>query len=88
MFQVENLEIVYPTGTRALAPTTLGFGPGRFTVLLGASGAGKSTLLRALNGLLKPTAGRVVVVGLASCAAVAPCECIGGAQAWCFSSTS
>ena len=64
MIQVENLEIVYPTGTRALAPTTLGFGPGRFTVLLGASGAGKSTLLRALNGLLKPTAGRVVVAGI------------------------
>ena len=64
MIQVENLEIVYPTGTRALGPTTLGFGPGRFTVLLGASGAGKSTLLRALNGLLKPTAGRVVVAGI------------------------
>src|SRR5262249_19816053 len=29
MIQVENLEIVYPTGTRALGPTTLGFGPGR-----------------------------------------------------------
>jgi phosphonate transport system ATP-binding protein len=64
MIQVEGLEVTYPSGTRALAPTTLGFERGRFTVLLGASGAGKSTLLRALNGLVKPTAGRVIVDGI------------------------
>lgn len=64
MIQVEDLEVVYPTGTRALAATTLGFERGRFTVLLGASGAGKSTLLRTLNGLVKPTAGRVMVEGI------------------------
>jgi phosphonate transport system ATP-binding protein len=64
MIQVEDLEVVYPTGTRALAATTLGFERGRFTVLLGASGAGKSTLLRTLNGLVKPTAGCVMVEGI------------------------
>jgi phosphonate transport system ATP-binding protein len=64
MIQVENLEVVYPVGTRALAATTLGFQRGRFTVLLGASGAGKSTLLRALNGLVRPTSGRVIVEGI------------------------
>jgi phosphonate transport system ATP-binding protein len=64
MIQVEDLEVVYPTGTRALAPTTVAFERGQFTVLLGASGAGKSTLLRALNGLVKPTAGRVIVEGI------------------------
>jgi phosphonate transport system ATP-binding protein len=64
MIQVEDLEVIYPTGTRALASTTLGFERGRFTVLLGASGAGKSTLLRALNGLVKPTGGRVIVDGI------------------------
>jgi len=64
MIQVEDLEVVYPTGTRALAPTTVDFERGQFTVLLGASGAGKSTLLRALNGLVKPTAGRVIVEGI------------------------
>ena len=64
MIQVEDLEVIYPSGTRALASTTLGFERGRFTVLLGASGAGKSTLLRALNGLVKPTAGRVIVEGI------------------------
>lgn len=64
MIRVENLEVVYPTGTRALAPTSIPFEPGTFTVFLGASGAGKSTLLRALNGLVRPTAGRVVVDGI------------------------
>ncbi len=60
MIRVEGLEVVYPNGTRALAPVSLEFDPGAFTVLLGASGAGKSTLLRCLNGLVRPSAGRVV----------------------------
>jgi len=61
MIRIENLEVVYANGTRALAPTSLTFAPGAFTVLLGPSGAGKSTLLRALNALVRPSAGRVIV---------------------------
>jgi phosphonate transport system ATP-binding protein len=61
---VEDLEVIYPGGMRALAPTTLSFARSAFTVLLGASGAGKSTLLRALNGLVRPTRGRVIVDGV------------------------
>jgi len=60
MIRVDNLSVTYPNGPRALAPTTIGFAAGAFTVLLGASGAGKSTLLRALNGLVRVSAGRVV----------------------------
>ena len=60
----DNIEVVYPDGTRALEPTRIEFRPGEFTVLLGSSGAGKSTLLRCLNGLVKPTRGRVVAPGL------------------------
>lgn len=59
MIAVENLEVVYVGGTRALHPVSLRFEPGVFTVLLGSSGAGKSTLLRALNGLVRGTAGHV-----------------------------
>jgi phosphonate transport system ATP-binding protein len=60
MIRVEDLSVVYPNGPRALAPTTLNLTAGAFTVLLGASGAGKSTLLRALNGLVRPSSGRVI----------------------------
>lgn len=62
----EDVEVVYPSGARALHPTRLSIEAGQFVVLLGASGAGKSTLLRALNGLVQPSAGRVVVPGLGS----------------------
>ncbi|WMT56594.1 ATP-binding cassette domain-containing protein [Truepera radiovictrix] len=37
--------------------------PGETFVLMGHSGSGKSTLLRLLNGLYRPTAGRVTVMG-------------------------
>ncbi len=58
--RTEALEVVYPGGTRALHRTSCAFVDGEFTVLLGSSGAGKSTLLRSLNGLVKPSGGRVV----------------------------
>jgi phosphonate transport system ATP-binding protein len=64
MIQIERLEVVYPNGTRALAPTSVSFAAGAFTVLLGPSGAGKSTLLRSLNHLVRPSAGRVAVDGI------------------------
>jgi phosphonate transport system ATP-binding protein len=64
MIQLHRLEVTYPNGTRALAPTSLEFARGMFTVLLGASGAGKSTLLRAINALVRPTHGEVVAEGI------------------------
>ena len=36
---------------------------GEIFVIMGLSGSGKSTLVRMLNGLVKPTAGRIVVEG-------------------------
>jgi len=65
MIEIEKLEVVYPNGTHALAPTTFTIEKGRFTVLLGSSGAGKSTLLRTLNGLVQPTAGDIRIDGVA-----------------------
>jgi phosphonate transport system ATP-binding protein len=64
MIGVEQLEVVYPNGTRALASCSTSFDAGAFTVFLGASGAGKSTLLRALNGLVRPSGGVVHVEGV------------------------
>ena len=60
----QAVEVTYANGHRALQPTSLQFTQGQFTVLLGSSGAGKSTLLRCLNGLVRPSAGRVTAPGL------------------------
>ena len=64
MIRIEAVEVTYPGGVAALLPTTVAFPQGGFTVLLGPSGAGKSTLLRCLNGLVRPSAGRVLAAPL------------------------
>ena len=63
MILVEGARVIYPNGTEALKPCSLGFADGAFTVLLGASGAGKSTLLRSLNGLVPLSEGRIIAEG-------------------------
>lgn len=60
---LENVHYVYPGGVEALRGISLAFGPGR-TCIVGQNGAGKTTLVRHLNGLLKPSAGRVLVGGV------------------------
>lgn len=62
--RANDLEVTYANGTKALRQTSLEIMQGSFVVLLGTSGAGKSTLLRALNGLVKPTAGSIQVSDL------------------------
>jgi phosphonate transport system ATP-binding protein len=48
----------------ALTDVTLEVARGEFIGLIGLSGSGKSTLLRHINGLHKPTAGSVEVLGV------------------------
>lgn len=50
-------------GRRILEPLTLALAERRIAVI-GANGSGKSTLLKLINGLVTPTAGRVLVEGL------------------------
>jgi len=49
--------------TVALDDVSITLHGGEFTLLVGPSGSGKSTLLAVLSGLLRPTSGRVVVLG-------------------------
>ncbi|MCG8585890.1 MAG: phosphonate ABC transporter ATP-binding protein [Pirellulales bacterium] len=58
---VDKVEVCFPGGIRALDAVSLKVPLGQVTTLLGSSGAGKSTMLRCLNGLQKPTSGRVLI---------------------------
>lgn len=52
-----------PFATAALRGIDLGFEAGKITGVIGHTGSGKSTLVQMLNGLLRPTAGRVLLHG-------------------------
>ncbi len=49
----------------ALRDVTAEFAAGRLYVVVGENGAGKSTLLRAIAGLLRPSRGKLTVLGAA-----------------------
>jgi branched-chain amino acid transport system ATP-binding protein len=55
---VEDVVTTYGA-VRALDGVSLQVHPGTITAVLGANGAGKTTLLRTINGLLRPTSGRI-----------------------------
>ena len=57
---LEGVGFVYPDGTRALSEVDLAFEPGEIVAIVGQNGSGKSTLVRQLDGLLRPTEGRVL----------------------------
>ena len=67
IIELENVSFVYSQGTpferTALKDVTLGFEKGKITGLIGHTGSGKSTLVSLLNGLTKPTSGRVLFDG-------------------------
>jgi len=49
--------------TEALRDISFSVAPGEFVAIIGQSGCGKSTLLSLISGILKPTAGAVLVDG-------------------------
>jgi energy-coupling factor transport system ATP-binding protein len=65
--QIEHLTHTYlpgsPFSATAIHDITLTIEDGEFIGVLGHTGSGKTTLVQHLNGLLKPTEGRVVVDG-------------------------
>jgi phosphonate transport system ATP-binding protein len=61
MLRLEQVNQEFKNGTKALQDVNLSFDGSAFTVLIGPSGAGKSTLMRVLNGLIRPTSGKVFV---------------------------
>lgn len=63
-FEAAGLTVPLAEGMRTVvAPTTLHLTEQRIAII-GANGSGKSTLARMINGLVTPSAGRVLVDGL------------------------
>lgn len=62
--RVEDVTYRYADGTVALRGIDLSINHGDFIALIGQNGSGKTTLSKCLNGLFKPTEGRVLVEGL------------------------
>jgi osmoprotectant transport system ATP-binding protein len=58
-----NVNYALPIGQSLLRNISLSLAPQTTTALLGRSGSGKTTLLRMVNGLVRPTSGRVLVGG-------------------------
>jgi cobalt/nickel transport system ATP-binding protein len=54
----------YPDGTPALRDVRMDIKKGEFVGVLGSNGSGKTTLLKAIDGLLKPARGSVLLDGV------------------------
>ena len=67
VIECKNLTYVYGEGTpfcrKAVDNVNLSIEKGEFIGVIGHTGSGKSTLIQTLNGLLRPTAGQVLLDG-------------------------
>lgn len=66
MIEVQNVSVVYGSGEEALpALVEISFSvrEGEMVAIVGPSGCGKTTLLLAIDGLIRPTAGRILIAG-------------------------
>jgi len=63
LITLEQVWFKYPSGSLALQEVDFSVESGSFIAIMGENGAGKTTLAKHLNGLLKPSSGRVLVDG-------------------------
>ncbi len=64
MIEFKNVSASYDGELAVLRDVSFTVGDGDFVAFVGTNGAGKSTTMRLANGLLKPTAGEVLVDGV------------------------
>lgn len=68
IMKIENLNYIYNPNTpfekKALDNINIEIKQGEFIGLIGHTGSGKSTLVQHLNGLIKPTSGKIIIDGV------------------------
>lgn len=64
MIEFKNVSAAYTAETPVLNDVSFTIEDGEFVAFVGTNGAGKSTTMRLMNGLLKPTAGEVLIDGV------------------------
>ena len=62
LLSLQRLQVAYG-GIRAVKGIDIEVGKGELVCLIGANGAGKTTTLRAITGLVRPAAGRILYDG-------------------------
>ena len=66
--EIKNLSLVYMEGTpfekKALDDVSITINENEFIALIGHTGSGKSTLVQTIDGLLKPTSGKLIIDGV------------------------
>lgn len=63
VFEATDLSFAYPGGSPILKNINLKIYKGDFTIIVGLNGSGKSTFAYHLNGLYRPTSGKMTVFG-------------------------
>ena len=68
ILEIQNLDHIYSVGTPfehvALKDVSFTVERGEFIGIIGHTGSGKSTLMQHMNGLLKPTSGKILLDGV------------------------
>ncbi|WP_328585282.1 ABC transporter ATP-binding protein [Olsenella massiliensis] len=64
VLSLEHVSFTYPGNTASLVDVSLDVRPGELVCVIGQNGAGKTTATKLMNGLLKPSSGRVCITGL------------------------
>ncbi len=63
MIRLENVTFAYPEQGPSVVNVSFHAEKGEFIAILGANGAGKTTTVRLIDGLIKPTGGKVLIQG-------------------------
>ena len=63
MIQLEHVSFSYTDQGPTVQDVSFHAGKGEFIAILGANGAGKTTTVRLIDGLIRPTAGKVLIHG-------------------------